>query len=476
MRRSLLRYALGAALITLATAAAVATASLLTIDSWVDGPSFDVPTESPESGDPQTILLVGSDRRYRAGRGDARSDTLMLVRLDPDQEAISVLSIPRDLRVRIPGHGVDKINAAYSAGGLALVTETVRRLLSAGGERFAIHHAVAVDFGGFREAIDALGCLYVDVDRRYLHSNEGLAAEAHYDEIDLQPGYQRLCGADALDFARFRHLDNDLVRAARQQSLLRDLRDELGSSGQLSDLEPLARIAARSTDTDHELRTAAGAMRVLKLAAAQAGDPVRQVAFPATLGVSDVTASRTRVRAVVASFLDPPESGDRGGAGARGGDGAGRSSRSGRAAGRRAADDDLVPFAPTVSALVRFPVYLPTRLTADARVPDAPRAYAIRGPDGRVHQAYRLVIAQNPALGRYYGVQGTTWRDPPLLDHVDARRRIGGRTYLLVRAGERTRYVAWRTREAVYWVSNTLTLDLRDGELLAVARSLRRFS
>src|SRR3954449_4829341 len=110
---------------------------------------------APPAGKPQTLLLVGSDRRFGDARGDARSDTMMLIRLDPKQNATTVLSIPRDLRVTIPGHGIDKINAAYGLGGLDLTTRTVTELLSTpGGKRFRVNHAIAVNFKGFREAVD----------------------------------------------------------------------------------------------------------------------------------------------------------------------------------------------------------------------------------------------------------------------------------------------------------------------------------
>src|ERR1700710_1590968 len=125
----------------------------------------------PPSGKPQTLLLVGSDRRYGDARGDARSDTLMLIRLDPKQNATTALSIPRDLRVTIPGHGIDKVNAAYGEGGLDLTTRTVKQLLGTPGSRFRVNHAIAINFKGFRDAVDIVHCVYVDVDRRYYHSN-----------------------------------------------------------------------------------------------------------------------------------------------------------------------------------------------------------------------------------------------------------------------------------------------------------------
>ena len=89
-------------------------------------------TEAPP-GQPQTILILGSDQRWSdvkknnptlARNNPARSDTILLVRMDPNQEATAVLSLPRDLKVLIPGFGINKINAAYSLGGPALTAAT----------------------------------------------------------------------------------------------------------------------------------------------------------------------------------------------------------------------------------------------------------------------------------------------------------------------------------------------------------------
>src|SRR6476661_4470382 len=142
---------------------------------------------APPAGKPQTLLLVGSDRRFGDARGDARSDTMMLVRLDPKSNATTVLSIPRDLRVTIPGHGIDKINSAYGLGGLDLTTRTVSQLLSTPEKRFRVNHAIAVSFRGFREAVNVINCVYVDVDRRYYHSNLGVPIGQRWAEIDVQP-------------------------------------------------------------------------------------------------------------------------------------------------------------------------------------------------------------------------------------------------------------------------------------------------
>ncbi|HEV2753820.1 MAG TPA: hypothetical protein VGV36_08305, partial [Solirubrobacteraceae bacterium] len=127
-----------------------------------------------------------------------------------------------------------------------------------------------------------------------------------------------------------------------------------------------------------------------------------------------------------------------------------------------------------------FPLRIPAALTPageyqgfSARAPEpAIRAYTIRGPDGRPHAAYRMVVAENVARGRFYGIQGTTWADPPLLANPDAVVMEGGRRLELFRSGRKLRYVAWRTAQGVYWVSNTLDLALDNGQMRTIARSL----
>ena len=142
------------------------------------------PIEIPEidradAGKAQTLMILGSDRRY--GDKEAglkpRSDTIILVRLDPDKEVIAMTSIPRDLLVDIPGVGNQvKINAAYENFGERGAVRTVKKLLSVGGRDFPINHVITVDFGGFRRAIDYIGCVYADIDRDYFNDQGGPAA------------------------------------------------------------------------------------------------------------------------------------------------------------------------------------------------------------------------------------------------------------------------------------------------------------
>jgi LCP family protein required for cell wall assembly len=462
----------------------------------------------PPSGKPQTLLLVGSDRRYGDARGDAHSDTLMLVRLDPKQNATTVLSIPRDLRVSIPGHGIDKINAAYGEGGLDLTTRTVTQLLSAPARQFRVNHAIAVNFKGFRDAVNIVHCVYIDVDRRYYHSNLGVPIGARYAEINVQPGYQRLCGQQALDYVRFRHLDNDIVRAARQQTFLREANAQLSTSSLLHNLNPLVKAFAKATSSDANLQTSRGILRLLRLAASSTGRPVRQVRFPATfvqstppavpattqrplaapatpIGLGDyVTATPDQIQRTVREFLHPRPTRRRRSVHVVAKKGSGK-----RRARVTAASYRLVNALPAAKAIVRpaiahrhfkLPFYAPAWLTRSGRYPSStgvassPRLYVIADRAGRRHQAYRLVVAQNESQGQYYGIEGTSWQNPPILDSPHSTLRMAGRSYHVYYDGAHVRVVAWHTSHGVYWVSNTLSRDLSNRAMLGIARSLTR--
>jgi hypothetical protein len=123
---------------------------------------------------------------------------------------------------------------------------------------------------------------------------------------------------------------------------------------------------------------------------------------------------------------------------------------------------------------IDFPFYFPElRTVGGAYAGDRPRVYTIRDELGRRHEAYRLVISKN-LIGEYYGVQGTTWKDPPILDKPSETQKIGGRTYYLYGDGNRLRLVAIKTPRASYWVSNTLLLSLTNRQMMAIAKSLQR--
>jgi hypothetical protein len=106
-------------------------------------------------------------------------------------------------------------------------------------------------------------------------------------------------------------------------------------------------------------------------------------------------------------------------------------------------------------------------------LPDHSRAYDLYDRGGHKYRAYRMVIKTDD-LGQYYGVQGTNWAGPPILDNPSERRRMGGRTYELFYDGKRLRLVSWRSGKAVYWISNTLLQSLSTQQMLALARSVGR--
>ncbi|HWI71793.1 MAG TPA: LCP family protein [Baekduia sp.] len=493
-------------LISVLAAAATATASLLQLKEIIKPPaSAPAPIkaskgtlEDAKPGKPQTILILGSDRRWSDLKKNnpklsksvaARSDTILLVRMDPRQEATAVLSIPRDLKVLIPGYGINKINAAYSLGGPDLTAKTIKSLF---GEDFKINHIINVNFSGFRKVVDALGCIYSDVDRRYYHSNVGLPVSAHYAEIDISPGYQELCGQRALDYVRFRHADSDLVRAARQQDFLRSAKDQLSTSSLIDERNKLIKIMQKSTQTDESLRSVKGVLKLAKLAIFSAGHPVAQLKFPpvysgdATTGEYVEASADTLARLRNQFFHASPEvkkktttsSSKKKKAKAASGN---ARIKNAKVVNARRTGEDLV--ARTVAShRLGFRLYFPTRLTPNGRYASTendgttsnatPRVYTIRDRAGRKHKAYRLVVMENIQEGSYYGVQGTDWMSPPVLANPTSALTVRGRRLLLFKSGSRLRYVAWKRKDAVYWVSNSLQMTLSNAQMLAIASSL----
>jgi LCP family protein required for cell wall assembly len=506
--RFLLRAGGSLVLIVLLTAGATATGGLLKIKKEITPPASAPPpiksveVTEPPPGTPQTILILGSDRRYSDLKKNnpllkqsnpARSDTILLVRMDPHQQATAVLSIPRDLKVLIPGFGINKINAAYSLGGANLTAKTIKSLF---GEDFKINHIINVNFAGFREAVDALGCVYADVDRRYYHSNIGLPVSQHYAEINIEPGFQQLCGQRALDYVRFRHADSDLVRAARQQDFLRAAKDQLSTSSLLDQRDKLIKIMQKNTQTDESLRSVKGVLKLAKLAIFSAGHPVSQIKFPPVYSGDPATgeyveaSEDTLLKLRNEFFHASPEvkksssSKKKTKKPAKGTSGTARASKA-KLVNAKSAGEDLV--ARTVAShRLGFRMYFPTRLTPAGRyastvtdgstVNPTPRVYSIRDRAGHAHKAYRLVVLENLSEGAYYGIQGTSWMNPPVLSNPTSTVTVNGRKLKLFKSGSRLRYVEYKGRNAVYWVSNSLTLTLTNAQMLGIAGSLTHLS
>jgi LCP family protein required for cell wall assembly len=200
----------------------------------VDEAAAEKLLKAPLPDKPTIALVIGYDRRWGEQGLPSRSDTLILLRADPNANTISMLSFPRDLRAEIHCPGAltftDKINAAYSECGAKGSLATVRELTG-----LPVNYLVTVDFRGFKQVVDRLDGVWIDVDHRYFNRNVG-TIETNYANIDLKPGYQRLNGQQALDYVRYRHTDSDLFRNARQQAFVRAIKDQVQSSVSLLDL------------------------------------------------------------------------------------------------------------------------------------------------------------------------------------------------------------------------------------------------
>jgi LCP family protein required for cell wall assembly len=185
---------------------------------------------------PTTTLVIGTDGGNTPGRGDARrSDSLLLVRTDPSRQRLTYLSIPRDLRVDIPGFGSEKINAANQYGGPALTLATVRRLTG-----LPIQHVVVVDFDGFKDLIDALGGIEVTVPKPILSNKFDCPYPPKrcqsWEGWRFGKGKQHMDGRRALIYSRIRTnqldpSDSDISRTSRQQAVADALGNEIASFG-----------------------------------------------------------------------------------------------------------------------------------------------------------------------------------------------------------------------------------------------------
>jgi LCP family protein required for cell wall assembly len=180
--------------------------------------------EAVPAGEPAIALVVGYDKRLGAeAEVTGRSDTIMLVRADPDTNSLSMLSFPRDLKVDVhcPGRVFrERINAAFSECGIRGTLETVRQLTG-----LPLNYLVTVNYRGFKQMVAKLGGVWIDVDRRYY-----TAPGTGYAPIDLEPGYQKLSGQKALDFVRYRRTDSDLYRNARQQLFVQAFKQAVTAS------------------------------------------------------------------------------------------------------------------------------------------------------------------------------------------------------------------------------------------------------
>jgi LCP family protein required for cell wall assembly len=508
-KRFWLRFTLASFLIVAVAAAATSISILRYFDSIAQALSHNNVLTNElhdalaevDGGAPQNILILGSDKRAGVQEDSGRSDTTMLLRLDPDRNAIAVMSIPRDLKVEIPGYGTGKFNEAYAYGGPKLTLQTVKQLTG-----LPINHVVNIDFLGFVRAVYAIGCVYVDVDRRYFHSNEGLPASEQYAEINVQPGYQLLCGKKALQYVRYRHTDTDLVRSARQQDFISAARQRISIQDLVFDQSGLIDIFTKYTTSD--INNKETMLQVMKLFLASRNAAIKEVHFPAELGPSFVYTTPEAVNGAVNMFLGIEASGGSRGSledGGEEGEGGEKGKKKGGKKGKKAkakpekphleklkppGSDGLVPAREAGELEARaaarklgsgFPIFYPSRLPSGAYYAESnsyehiqdPRVYHLKDTDDHRHAAYRMVgVLELPDGTHYFGIQGVQgWADPPILNNPSLTKTIHGRDYDIYVDGDRVKMIAWHRGDNSYWVSNDLLQTLTNDQMVGMARS-----
>jgi len=259
----------------------------------------------PLPGQAAIALVIGYDHRANEGNGaPSRSDTLMLLRADPQTKSISMLSLPRDLVVRVtcPGRGstTQKINYAYAWCGSKGTIETVKELTG-----LPINYLITVNFRGFKQVVNRLGGVWIDVDHRYFNDQGGPNG---YATINLQPGYQRLDGGRALDYVRFRHTDSDFFRVARQQQFVKAVRYQLKHKFNVATLPSLVNALTHNVEVGVGGSGQLSGATILSYANFILGLPAGgffQAKIDNATGYADVRASTSSIQAAVQEFANP---------------------------------------------------------------------------------------------------------------------------------------------------------------------------
>jgi LCP family protein required for cell wall assembly len=532
--------------------------------------------------------VIGYDRRADESRdAPSRSDTMMLVRADPGAKAISMLSFPRDLNVEIrcPGQGtfVAKLNAAYSTCGEKGAVETIKALTGV-----PINYLVTVNFRGFRQLVDRLGGVWMDVDRRYYNDRGGPTG---YAKINLQPGYQLLTGYKALDYVRFRHTDSDLFRNARQQQFVRAFKEQIESSFTPLTLPKVIKVITNNVEVGQGGGKDVDAKTVLSYALLAYSLPpghVFQSKLDGLEGFADLTVSSENMRRAVDEFNHPDvEAPRKATAVALGATVKTKTLRPGQTSetvingngvsGSATTANNLLsqrgyemvlppngvpanapsfdffrsivyfdpkvtgaqPAAQKVAALfgsadvkrvnpairslsndamlvavvgqtfhgrlaaapkdqtpqrekanvtsgasasvdelralkdrVPFPLMVPTVLERSSWIDRERPARFYWIDEDRKHKAVRLTY-KLAGTNEYWGVQQTSWDAAPVLKGRNFTRTLGGRRYELYYSGPRLHMVVLRTKNASYWVVNTLLDRLSNETMIAIAKGMR---
>lgn len=217
--------------------------------------NFD--TELIKARDKSTVLIMGVDVRKD---DTGRSDTMMVATVDPKFDRASLMSIPRDTRVRIYGYGFDKINAAFAYGGEPLAEKTVENFLG-----IDIDHYIIVDVKSFVKIIDAIGGIDINVEKRMKYEDPWDDNGGLY--INIFPGKQHMDGKKAVTYVRYRDSEGDIGRIERQQKFIQACMDKVMSPSFIPRIPAVIREVSDAIDTDmtvRQLMELAGALKAAK--------------------------------------------------------------------------------------------------------------------------------------------------------------------------------------------------------------------
>ena len=255
---------------------------------------------------PTVAMVIGYDKRLGAESSlGSRSDTIMLVRADPQKKVVSMLSFPRDLVVTIPGCKgqapfTGRINGAYTYCGPRGTLKTVKDLT-----HIPINYIITVNFIGFRDIVDKLGGVYLDVDHRYFNDN---ANGENYATIDIHSGYQHLDGKHALDYVRFRHTDSDLYRVVRQQDFVKAMKQQISTHWSVTKIPGIVNTITKNVEVGVgggktlDVGTLYGYANLLY---GLPSGSFQQVQLGGITGYNELAASQTSIDSAVNDFMNP---------------------------------------------------------------------------------------------------------------------------------------------------------------------------
>ena len=269
-------------------------ASILTISKPEDLPLE--PRQSPLDGT-ENILIAGMDRRPGA-KGSGLTDTLIVVALERQTGRVGLISIPRDIAVEVPNHGLDRINTVYGLAqshgenGLKALKQSVGDLLA-----LTIEHAIVVDLAVFEQLVDTLGGVNVRVACPIVDDFVDSRTPDGRRVLDVKEGQVHMDGVTAAMYVRSRHGRSDFSRARRQQSVLNAIHQELLTLGNLGHLPDVLSTLERSVSTDLKR------YQLLDLARRALGVRMEQV-HAIVISEAEVEPLRDRGRAMLTPKLD----------------------------------------------------------------------------------------------------------------------------------------------------------------------------